>query len=663
MFVHAKHRLAPMSHSHSRSKSWRGWIGFGISSLVLLAALIALRGPDPIGVGTAQMVGAWRLTDFSLWHPLAPFGALGGLPYSLWGLEVRGWQNTHVIIAWVTLLCWLLPLTPKSWRGLVPLAPALLAAILSDAQSGLSSFGMAVLILSAWRAVNANTPDRAWLTLPPAAWLAAWLSPGSLPVAAALTLELSSRVSPKRAATTFALALLAVNLTPRGLSVWNDALVFLAWSPQPELPWPAVAALCASLLILIIALRACMTSGPRGPSIAATLLFLAATRGQTGFLWPAALMMIPIWNYAEEKARATGFNIRWWVRLSTVIGSALLVIPLGKAALPLWYDLAMSASMVRPTLTRDALPKNGLIYINPDARPIARFGGPLLQRIANSDSRRIPREPSLWRENDRATRYSAAWLLGDPSGYAPLARHLGESPDWRLAAVDAVGLLFVRAPRESQFATEPALQFAREQGAAADRANFMAACATSCLAAGAIPEANEISRIATRQSHESTRAAVARSRALVLAGDVRAALEEGRRAINLQPRSSDAWQAFAEILLHAGQVDEAAAAGRRAMNLAPGDAGALWLAARTANAARAYGEETEILERLAALTKGRGGDAGFYLLYLGQAYAKMGLARPALKALREAARTKGLTEEQRRQIQEQIDTVEAAPGS
>lgn len=652
-----------MTHSRSDAGFWRGWIGFGISALVLLAALIALRGPDPIGMDTAQAVGAWRLADYALWHPLAPFGALGGFPYSLWGLEVRGWQNAHVIVAWVTALCWLWTLAPKCWRGLTPLAPALFAAVMGDAQSGLSAFGMAVLILSAWRALNMNDPGRAWFTLPLAAWLAAWFSPGSLPVTVALALELSARTAPKRAAAALVLALLAVNLTPRGPAVWDGARMFVAWSPQPELPWPAVTALIVSLLILIMALRACLPSGPRGPSAAAALLFLAAARGQTGYLWPAALMMIPVWSYAEEKARATGFNIRWWARLSVVAFSALLVIPPGRAALPRWYDLAMSASMVRPTLTRDALPKNGLIYLNPDARPIARFGGPLLRRVVDGDSRRLPREPSLWRENDRETRYSAAWLLGDPSGYAPLARHLEESPDWRLAAVDAAGLLFVRAPHEEQFATEPALQFAREQGAAADRANFMAACATSCLAAGAIPEAGEMSRMAVRQSHESTRAAIALARALVASGDVRAALDEGVRAANLQPRSSEAWQALAEILLHAGRVDEASAAGRRAMDLAPGDAGALWLAARAANAARAHGEESGILERLIALTKGRGGDAGFYLVYLGQAYARMGLSRPALNALREAARTEGLTEEQQRQIQEQIATIEAAPGS
>ncbi len=649
-----------MAEPRLKGETWKRLLGFCVSSLVLLAALVALRGPDWIGPATAEAVGAWRLSDFALWHPLAPFGALGGFPFTLWGLGMRGWQNAHVIVAWATVLCWLWPLAPGSWRGLTPLIPALLAVALSDPQSGLSAFGLAVFILSAWRSLNLRDPDRAWFTLPLAAWLAAWFSPGILPVAAALGLEFFSRWSRPRAAAAVALTAVAVNFTPRGLSVWNDAGFFLQWSPQPALDVTAVIALAASLLMLVLALRACLRTGPRGSVAAAAMLFLAASRGQTGYLWTAALAMIPVWGLAEEKARAAGFNIRWWARLALLIAAGLLIIPAGTAALPRWYDLAMAASMVRPTLTRDALPKNGPIYINPDGRPLARFGGSLSHRVVDGNSARLPREPSLWREHDRKVRHQAVWLLGDQASYAPLARHLGESPDWRLAAVDGTGLLFLRAPREPEFATEPALQFAREQGAAANRANFMAFAALSCLAANALPEADECARLAVRQSRDSTRAANARARAMISTGDVQGALDESARATRLDPRSSGAWQVRTEALLHAGRADEACAAGRRAMDLAPGDPGALWLAARAANAARAPGVESEILEQLISLTKGRGGDAGFYLVYLGQAYAKLGLARPAVRALREAGGAPGLSDKQRQQIAEQIATIEAS---
>jgi len=109
--------------------------------------------------------------------------------------------------------------------------------------------------------------------------------------------------------------------------------------------------------------------------------------------------------------------------------------------------------------------------------------------------------------------------------------------------------------------------------------------------------------------------------------------------------------------------DEAYAASNRVVELAPGDAGALWLAARAANAARAFQSEAALLEKLIALTTGRGGDAGFYHLYLGQSYAKQGLARPALRSLEKAAAAPGLSDEQRREIEREINDLRASPGA
>lgn len=642
-------------------ESWRRALAFGVSSLVLLGALVALRGPDSIGLQTAEAVGAWRITEYALWHPLAPFGALAGFPFTLWGLGMRGWQNTHVIIAWASVLCWLWPLTAANWRGMLPLVPALLAAVLSDPQSGLSPFGAAVLLTSAWRLLDLRDPRNSWISLPATAWLAAWVCPGILPFIAAVGLDLSSRAGLVRGGGAMLAAAVAVNLTPHGMAVWREAWVFLAWSPQPALDPAAVVALLTSLAVALLCVPSLLRRGAGGTVAGAVLLFIAAAQGQTGYLWPAALMMIPCWARADEAVRSSGLVMRWHVRLAALLATCLLVVTAAKSVWPHWYDLAMASSIVRPTLTRDALPKNGPIYINPSGKPLARFGGYLTPRVVDADgSRLLAREPSLWRAHDRQIRHQAVWLLGDHADYAPLARHLGESPDWRLGAVDATGLIFLRAPREDVFATEAARQFAREQGAAANRANFLSGAALACLAAGATPEADEISRSAVRHSRESPRAAAVRARVLTAAGDMKASLGESERAIKLDPRSSDAWQARAEALLGAGRADDACAAANRAAALSPGDAGSLWLAARTANAARAFGDEAEILERLVSLTRGRGGDAGFYQLYLGLSYARQGLARPALRALREAERAPGLSDKQRAEIREHIATVEAA---
>jgi len=358
-----------------------------------------------------------------------------------------------------------------------------------------------------------------------------------------------------------------------------------------------------------------------------------------------------------------GFHFRWWMQATVILAAAGLVAWDSLYAAPRWYALAMTDAVVRPTLTRKNIPDGAKVYVNPGGLPIARLSGPLPPGASTTADPRLGREPSLWRAEDRKTRHTAVWLLGEKSEYAPLARHLGESPDWRLEAVDATGVLFVRAPRAAEFATEPAQQMAREMWGGANRSAFLSEAALSSLAANALPEAGELSASAIRNSDLSAPAAAARARVLVSLGDVRGALEQSDRATKLDPSLPLAWETRSEALLHAGSVDDAYAAAQRAAALAPGDAGTLWLAARAANAARAYQTEAELLEHLIALTTARGGDAGFYHLYLGQSYAKQGLARPALREFAAAAAAPGLTDEQRRELSEEMEQIRSAPGA
>lgn len=642
---------------------WKQFIALAISSLAVLAALVAVRGPDPVAPDSAVTAGAWLASGPGFWHPLTPLGAFLQIPYQLAG--PRGWQNAHVLLAWLSVLAWFLALPSRYWRGLGPLLPALLAVLLSSPEAGLSGFGLAVLVLSTWRwATERRGPWTAVLSLAAAAWLAAWFSPGAVPVILAAWLTLWPRRP--RLPTLGLLPLLAVvlSLTPRGLALWNDAFVFLRWSPQaaPSL-WGGLA-LIASLLVLPFALRGAWRTGQLGLALGAALLFLAATAGQTAYLWAAALWMIPCWSIAREQVRRIGLNLRWFVEAAVILLAALLVTAAGFDAGPRWYALAMTKAVVQPTLTRQALPADALTYINPGGLALARFSGPwpAVDPAAPPDPR-LGRDPSLWRAQDRHRRYGAVWLLGDKSGYAPLARHLGESPDWRLAATDPTGVLFVRGTPDEVFPTEPAQQEARDMWGGANRSTFLAATALTTLAAHALPEAGELSQSAVRNSDRSAVAAATRARVLASLGETRAALDKSARALRLDPRLPLAWQVRCEVLLQAGRADEAMAAAQRALRFAPGDSGTLWLAARAAHQARAFQTEAEILEQLIALTEGRGGDAGFYHLYLGQSYARQGLARPALRSLQKAAEAPGLTACQQREIDEEIAAIRAAPGA
>jgi len=630
-----------MDRNPGEQKGWKRQVAVVIASAATLAALVALRGPDQIVSPTAEAAGVWLLSGPSLWNPQSVFGALCTPVYTLAG--PRGWQNLHVAIAWLPIVFWLLPLKATAWRGMAPLIPALLAAVLSVPDSGLSAFGCALAVLSAWRWLTFDRASTA--TFPVAAWLAAWLSPGRRSFAFAVVG-----------------AIAAANLTPRGLSVWREAAGFLAWSPSAPPNAAAVTAILLNVVVLALALRWSIGKHCVGHVLAPVGLLLCATWGQADYLWVAALMTIPLWAPAKEQLQRLGIKVRWWAATILLVSAAVLAVWSGWQRVNDWYNLAMERETVQPTLTRDELPGNGPVYINPRGLGLARFAAPLPARGNDDESARLAREPRLWRAVDRKVRYRAVWLLGDKADYAPLARHLGESPDWRLAAVDATGVLFVRGPRESEFATEPAQQIGRSLLGAANRSRFLAGCALGCLTAQAWPEAGEFSRAAVRKSDLSSDSAAARALVLISLGQIEEAVEQSGRAVALTPASSNAWQARAETLLHAGRIDDAYAAAQRAADLAPGDEGALWLAARAANAARAFQTEAEILERLVALTEGRGGDSGFYQLYLGQSYAKQGLARPALRALEKAAAAPGLTDGQRAELQEEIDRVRESAG-
>jgi hypothetical protein len=661
-------RTSPKHHSmtgpeSSATRPWKVVIALSISSLMVLAALIALRGPDSIAADRTRSIGAWLLTGPSFWHFLTPQALVEQLTFFVAG--VRGWQNAHVIIAWLTAIAWFLSLPAKNWRGLGPLLPALLAVLLSSPASGLSGFGLAVLVLSLARAAALRrTTPLAFLVYAFSTWLAVWFSPAAIVVAAAAWIEIAWSRPIRFQAAALLIYTLATLLTPRGISAWNDAWIFLFWSPQAPISGWAVLPLLLVLVALAFALRGAWHQKNLGTPLAAAFLLLNSLGGQTNLLWPATLWMIPAWPIAKEQLRRTGLNIRWFAEAAALLLATALVAGAALEVSPRWFALAMTDTIVRPTLTREAIPEEGTVYVNTTGAPFARFSGAWSEDFLLDPDPRTSREPSLWRALDRQHRYRAVWLAGDPSGYAPLARHLGQSPDWRLEAVDPTGVVFVRAPRESIFATEPAQQMAQEKmWGGANRSTFLAESAISTLAANFLPEAGELSQSAVRNSDRSAPASATRARVLASLGETDAALAESQRALQLDPTLLLAWQVRTECLLQAQLNDNAYAASREAVRLAPGDLGTLWLAARAAHQARAFQTEAELLENLIALTEGRGGDASFYQLYLGQAYAKLGLTRPALRALDAAARAPGLTPEQQREIDEEISTLRSHPAA
>jgi len=226
------------------------------------------------------------------------------------------------------VLTWFWPLPLRTWRGLGPLVPALLAVVLSGPASGWSGFGLAVLLMSAWRTVTFHwSPRLVALTLPVAMWLSVWLSPGGLLLAAAFTIDAWSRLPRRWALGAIALSVTATQFTPRGFGVWPEANIFLFWSPQSELSAAAVLALLAALAILAFAAADAWRHNAKGAVLAPTLLLIVAAFGQTALLWPFALWLIPAWPAAVDQWRHTGFAFRWWMQAAAILAAAALVVP------------------------------------------------------------------------------------------------------------------------------------------------------------------------------------------------------------------------------------------------------------------------------------------------------------------------------------------------
>ena len=55
--------------------NWRRLAAVAVCSLLVLAALVALRGPDSISADAAGLAGSWLLSGPSWWHPLTASGA------------------------------------------------------------------------------------------------------------------------------------------------------------------------------------------------------------------------------------------------------------------------------------------------------------------------------------------------------------------------------------------------------------------------------------------------------------------------------------------------------------------------------------------------------------------------------------------------------------
>lgn len=376
-----------------------------------------------------------------------------------------------------------------------------------------------------------------------------------------------------------------------------------------------------------------------------------------GFLLLTAAWVISRRMRSRRLRSATWITAALIVPLLALPALTRRILPHGDAvfSLPLRTSSELAASVA-------AVPP-GALFANPSTLvSLLLFAPEATPGITPRDAAALSLHPPAWRQAQR----TAGWthvVLGGPVGeFRPLLEHLLTSPDWRLAAVTNFGYRFVRekgAPVASLDPETTAREGDRETAIylaqIAERYDAIRrpADALACLDRALELAPDDV----TVLSHAAT----------FHAGRKRwqEALEASGRALASDPHAVHPKLVRSLALLETGRVQEAQNLCDEVLAEAPNDLYTLFLHARICRTLNDYAQEAATLERLIALSEKAGLSTFNYRIFLGQAYARQGLAEPALKNYRAVLKQGGMRPEQAKEIEDAITTIEesAPPGS
>ncbi|MFV0416955.1 MAG: hypothetical protein ACK5NG_11390 [Chthoniobacterales bacterium] len=264
--------------------------------------------------------------------------------------------------------------------------------------------------------------------------------------------------------------------------------------------------------------------------------------------------------------------------------------------------------------------------------------------------------PDLWRKLERQEDFGAVLLIGPISEYAPLLEYLLDAQDWRFAAADEHGLIFLpgtgadwqpkgipeMSSREDALAVSMIaenLARVRQNGTA----HLWLDAAAEFYPASAAIAARKASFLGTREQWGE-------------------ALVEANRALEMDESSLAAMQIRLQALTKEQNMNEAWQAAQKIKNAYPNDMKTLFLHARTANAVGATDAEIDSLQRLISQSEALGLPDGHYRIYLAQCYAKQGIAPLALEQINFALQAPGLSDEQRGMLEKTREIILSASG-
>lgn len=352
-------------------------------------------------------------------------------------------------------------------------------------------------------------------------------------------------------------------------------------------------------------------------------------------------------------ARAVRWKPRWARSVAFVVGITFLAI----AARGVWVAVGSDEVRDKRLLAPFALVAEARtatqapIFSNPSAAAALALAEPdPTKRYGFEDSAKATASVLAWRELNRSRPVGAVILAGGATETGELLARLMESPEWRLAAVDATGLLFLRG-------------------------NGPAFVPSDDVAEGFPPDLQPIVIARTAAHYDlagfKPASRTLMSKALDLAPDSPAVLTEaaslaashGRwektrsyaeEALEKRPDLLAARYFLALALLETNVPDKALEEAAQLLRASPRDPSILLLHARCARRANDPESEIASLERLLKLLPPEA--QGRIQIYLGQAWAKRGFAERASAAY-EAALATDLTPAERSQVGEALGII------
>lgn len=351
-------------------------------------------------------------------------------------------------------------------------------------------------------------------------------------------------------------------------------------------------------------------------------------------------------------------------RARAILFGSALILALATCVPPVWAMLIRRGERVSdlrllaPVELADQVRGIGRerVFMNPAALAhllllIPDFGG----GISMTESARLAMNPSQWREGFRRAGWDTVLLSGPIGEYRPLLDHLMASPDWHLASVTNYGYLFRYGSGLPPRSLDSAFRCGSDQETAvywAQIAGYYDAIRRTADARACIERALELAPDNTSVLSHAATFAIAQKR-------WQDAIAYSEKALANDHGLVHAKLVQALALFETGEMRKAEDLVNDVLLESPDDAYTLFLSARIRRSLSDYSGEVESLERLVSLATKAGVSLGNYQIYLGQAYARQGLAEPALRNYRAALESGQLDPRQVNEIRNAIEALES----